>query len=227
MHHHLVDDVYAASSAPTDIFNEIYAPVAKFKSIGLLLAIAANRSQKVFQDDATSAFLNGVLKERVIMDQPEGFPIKTKEYKWLLQKTLCGLKQAPRECNEVFNQFMLDEGFTQSVSDPCLYKKHAADSLILVGLYVDDVITTGNDLTAVEQFRENLKKLFKCSEGGLLKWCLGMEVTQNDTGIKLNQNQYISQKLKEFDDCLETNIKRSVPLDPVESDSSNGCVEIV
>jgi len=41
-----------------------------------------------------------------------------------------------------------------------------------------------------------------------------MEVTQNNTGIKLNQNQYISQKLKEFDHCLETNIKRSVPLDP-------------
>jgi hypothetical protein len=54
-------------------FNETFAPVAKFKSIRLLLAIAAYRNQKVYHDDATSAFLNGLLKERIVMEPAEGY----------------------------------------------------------------------------------------------------------------------------------------------------------
>ena len=78
-------------------FNETYALVAKFKSIRLLLAISAQRDQIVYHDDATSAFLNGLLKERVLMDQPDGYVMKGEDYKWVLRKTLYGLKQSPRE----------------------------------------------------------------------------------------------------------------------------------
>jgi hypothetical protein len=207
-------------------FNETYAPVAKFKSIRLLLAIAAHRNQKVYQDDAVSAFLNGILKERVLMDQPEGYEVNSDDYKWLLQKTLYGLKQSPREWNEVFHLFMVENDFVQCENDPCFYFKSEEKSLILVGLYVDDVITTGSDESKVTEFRTALKKRFKCSEGGLLNWALGMEIIQESGIISLNQNQYINQKLIEFDSFLEKDTKRSIPLDPnfqkllIEADES-------
>ena len=181
-------------------FNETYAPVAKFKSIRLLLAIAAQRNQIVYHDDATSAFLNGFLKERVLMDQPDGYVMKSEDYKWLLRKTLYGLKQSPREWNEVFHKFMIEEGFTQSKNDPCFYLKKDGDCIILVGLYVDDVLSTVNDSKDIQHFRSKLKSRFKCSEGGVLKWCLGMEVIQGDSFISINQDQYVAQKLIEFDD---------------------------
>ena len=66
----------------------------------------------------------------------------------------------------------------------------------------------------VERFRSMLKENFKCSEGGLANWCLGMEILQNENGICLNQNQYVKQKLEEFNHVLEKDIKRKTPLDP-------------
>ena len=59
-----------------------------------MLALAASNNWQVYHDDATSAFLNGNLKEHIIMDQPEGFIERDKTYKWKLLKTLYGLKQA-------------------------------------------------------------------------------------------------------------------------------------
>ena len=73
---------------------------------------------------------------------------------------------------------MIEEGFTQSKNDPCFYLKMDGDFIILVGLYVDDVLSTGNDSKDIQNFRSKLKSRFKYSEGGVLNWCLGMEVIQ-------------------------------------------------
>ena len=95
------------------------------------------------------------------MDQPGGYQVKTRDIKWLLTKTLYGLKQSPREWNEVFHKFMIDYGFIQSKNDPCLYIKSEEARTLLVGLYVDDVITTGTDVDQVQNFRKALKARFK------------------------------------------------------------------
>jgi len=197
---------------------ETFAPVAKAKSIRLL-AIAAMRKQKVFHDDATSAFLNGILKERVVMEPAEGYTtqderpdIDSRNFKWLLLKSLYGLKQAPREWNEVLHKFLLDYGFCQSKRDPCIYIKGKGQSQILLGVYVDDLISTGKDVNEVQAFRDSFKRRFKCSEGEELKWCLGLEVNQTDKGIYISQASYINQKLVEFEQYLEPNVQRKVPL---------------
>ena len=78
-------------------YNETFAPVARLDTIRTLIALAAQRSWKLFQLDVKSAFLNGILQEEVYVDQPEGFVIKGKEDKvYKLYKALYGLKQAPR-----------------------------------------------------------------------------------------------------------------------------------
>ena len=195
-------------------YNETFAPVAKFKSIRLVLALAAQNGWKVYHDDVTSAFLNGQLKETVFMDQPDGYDTGVKFEKWKLNKTLYGLKQSPREWNEAIHNFILSEGFSQSQCDPCLYYKRTSDYQVIVDIYVDDVIATGSNDAEVQNFRAKLKSKFKCSEGGLLDWSLGMEVVQHENGISLNQKQYVLQKLDEFNDFLEPNVQRKIPLDP-------------
>jgi hypothetical protein len=106
-------------------YNETFAPVAKYKSIRMLLAIAAHSGWKVYHDDAKNAFLNGILKETIYMDQPEGYPEKSSEFKWKLIKTLYGLKQSPREWNEVLQGYLHAQEFKQCVTDPCLYVRNS------------------------------------------------------------------------------------------------------
>jgi Reverse transcriptase (RNA-dependent DNA polymerase) len=193
-------------------FKETFAPVAKYKSLRLLFSLAANLGLELYHDDVTSAFLNGTLKEKVFLDQPKGYEELSSSHKWLLHKALYGLKQAPREWNEAYHQFMLDEGFTQCHGDPCIYFRKK-EGIIYVGLYVDDTISAGTNKLELDQFRSRLKQKFKCGEGGLLNWCLGMEVSQSQNEIKINQTQYIAGKLQEFSDFLDPKIRRSSPLD--------------
>ncbi|KAG8497202.1 hypothetical protein CXB51_008577 [Gossypium anomalum] len=54
-------------------YDETFSPVAMFKSIRILLAIAAFHDYEIWQMDVKIAFLNGKLEEDVYMTQPEGF----------------------------------------------------------------------------------------------------------------------------------------------------------
>jgi hypothetical protein len=78
-------------------FDETFAPVARLKSICILLAYATHHDFKLYQMDAESVFLNGPIKEDVYVEQPPRF--KDEEYPthvYKLHKALYELKQAPR-----------------------------------------------------------------------------------------------------------------------------------
>jgi hypothetical protein len=54
-------------------FDETYAPVARLESICILLAYATYHGFKLYQMDVKSAFLNGLIKEDVYVEQPPDF----------------------------------------------------------------------------------------------------------------------------------------------------------
>ncbi|KAG6532166.1 hypothetical protein ZIOFF_006004 [Zingiber officinale] len=54
-------------------YDETFSPVAMFKSIWIMLAIAAYHDYEIWQMDVKTAFLNGNLLEDVYMTQPEDF----------------------------------------------------------------------------------------------------------------------------------------------------------
>ena len=55
--------------------------------------------------------------------------------------------------------------------------------MIIVVLYVDDVIFTGNDDCLAESFKKVMKEEFEMTDIGLLKYFLGIEVEKNENGI--------------------------------------------
>nr|GEU47626.1 hypothetical protein [Tanacetum cinerariifolium] len=78
-------------------FEESFAPVAWLEAVRLFIAYAAHKSFTVYQMDVKTTFLYGPLKEKVYVNQPDGFvdpyhPDKV----YRLKKALYGLKQAPR-----------------------------------------------------------------------------------------------------------------------------------
>jgi hypothetical protein len=78
-------------------YAETFAPVAKLKTIRLLIALAKKYHWKLLQLDVKSTFLNGELKEESCLTQPEGFGEHGQEHLVCkLNKALYGLKQAPR-----------------------------------------------------------------------------------------------------------------------------------
>ena len=70
-------------------YNEVFAPVAKYKSIRTVLAIANQLDLEVHQMDVVSAFLNGDLEENIYMKQPEGFTSKHHPIKFVGSKRVC------------------------------------------------------------------------------------------------------------------------------------------
>ncbi|GJS03820.1 retrovirus-related pol polyprotein from transposon TNT 1-94 [Tanacetum coccineum] len=81
-------------------FEESFAPVARIEAIRIFIAYAAYMNMTVFQMDVKTAFLNGILKEKVYVSQPEGFVDQDHPtHVFRLKKALYGLKQAPRACH--------------------------------------------------------------------------------------------------------------------------------
>jgi hypothetical protein len=93
-------------------FDEVFAPVARLESVRLLLAHAACEGWAVHHMDIKSAFLNGILQERVYVEQPPGFVLRGHERKVLhLVKALYGLRQAPRAWYSKLDESLLKLGF--------------------------------------------------------------------------------------------------------------------
>ena len=78
-------------------YDETFAPVARYTSIRLIIAIASTMGWKLHQMDVKTAFLNGIIEEEVYIKQLEGTVIHGKEsHVCKLKKALYGLKQASR-----------------------------------------------------------------------------------------------------------------------------------
>ena len=197
---------------------ELFAPVAKFTSFRVLVALAAANGWTLRQFDVETAFLYADLEEEVYVRPPKGFEEYDEEGNalvWLLHKSLYGLRQAPRNWREVFKRFLVEEqGLRQTQRDPCVYVKvdQAARRLQgVMAVHVDDVPNGAGDEQWYAEFLRALKRRFNFKEGPL-QWCLGVEVVVDETSVLLRQTQYIRDMLVKYgmEDCKPA----SVPLDP-------------
>lgn len=180
-------------------FYEVFAPVARWDTIRLLLSIAAQRGWCVHQLDVKSAFLHGELKEDVYVEQPKGFEVKNEERKvYKLNKALYGLRQAPRAWYSKIEGYFEKEGFKKCYCEHTLFVKAEGDNVLIVSVYVDDVIYTSSSMIMREAFKASMKKEFAMSDLGKMKYFLGVEVTQDKKGIFINQRKYASEVMKRF-----------------------------
>ncbi|GJR01998.1 retrovirus-related pol polyprotein from transposon TNT 1-94 [Tanacetum coccineum] len=101
-------------------FEESFPPVARIEAISIFVANAANKNMTIFQIDIKMAFLNGELKEKVYVSQPEGFVDQDNpSHVYKLKKALYGLKQAPRAWYNMLSSFFISQHFSkvQDVDD--------------------------------------------------------------------------------------------------------------
>lgn len=80
------------------------------------------------------------------MAQPPGFVDQDRpDYVCKLRKAIYGLKQAPHAWYMELRSYLIEIGFSNSISDTSLFILHRGKSIIYVLVYVDDIIVTGND----------------------------------------------------------------------------------
>ena len=74
-------------------YEETFAPIARYTSIRIVLALASNMKWKINQMDVKMKFLNGLFEEEVYIKQLQGFKINDqKTHVCRLKKALYGLK---------------------------------------------------------------------------------------------------------------------------------------
>jgi len=181
-------------------YAEVFAPVARLDTIRIVISIAAQKSWVIYQLDVKSAFLHGEITEEVFVEQPPGYEQKGHEAKvYRLKKALYGLKQAPRAWYSRIETYFSKEGFIKCPYEHTLFIKTAGGGKILIlCLYVDDLIFTGNDNAMFEEFKKSMKTEFDMTDLGRMKYFLGIEVLQKADGIFITQRKYAQEILERF-----------------------------
>ena len=180
-------------------YEETFSPVARMATVRAVIAMAAAKGWSLHQMDVKNAFLHGDLQEEVYMMQPEGYEDNAHpDFVCRLRKALYGLKQAPKAWSDKIGQYLVTIGFQISNSDFSLYVKRTNRGIVLVVIYVDDLIITGDSDADINEVKLLLKQKFEMKDLGELRYFLGIEVIRSPSGIWLLQRQYGLDMLSKY-----------------------------
>jgi hypothetical protein len=77
-------------------------------------------------------------------------------------------------------------------------KSEDGGKFLIVCLYVDDLIYTGNDGKMFQEFKNSMKAEFDMTDLGMMRYFLGIEVVQSSAGIFITQKKYAKEILERF-----------------------------
>ncbi|GJP81254.1 hypothetical protein CLOP_g11416 [Closterium sp. NIES-67] len=180
-------------------YTDTYAPVSKLTTARAFLKVIAARNYFLVQLDIKNAFLHGVVKEELYMEQPPGFEDGTNK-KCKLIKALYGLKQSPREWNKVMDERLLKGGFHKSECDRAFYWRGAGKEKVYLLLYVDDILVAGALPGEVEKVCEHLAEVFQVKQIPRTTLFLGMNLERNreERKLFLYQQKYCKRVEQKF-----------------------------
>lgn len=175
-------------------YTETFAPVIRYESCRIFLALAVACSLRVYQFDVDTAFLNSKIDTDVYVRQPPGYiNSKHPDWVWKLKGGMYGLKQAPLLWNEHINARLLSFGFIRHPGESGLYFHHAPDGLVLLGLYVDDILVAAPSPRTLHYVRAKLFAAYSIKDIGPVSKFLGLNIRQLDSGeIHLSLHDYIT-----------------------------------
>ncbi|KAH9728537.1 hypothetical protein KPL70_009073 [Citrus sinensis] len=158
-------------------YTEVFSPVVRHTSIRIILSLVAVYDMHLEQLDVKTTFLHGDLQEEIVMSQPEGF-VNAQHPDWvcLLQKSLYGLKQSPRQWYLKFDSYMQELNFQKFNYDCCVYLRK----------------TYGEE--------QQLRDKFDMKDLGPVKKILGVEMIRNRTArtLFISQEKYVNKVLEKF-----------------------------
>lgn len=178
-------------------YQETFAPVIRYNSVRIFLAVSCCLKLIVHQMDVDTAFLNSNMDEPVYIRQPPGFINPTHpDHVWKLHGGMYGLKQAPLLWNKHINQSLLSIGFTRHEGEYGLYFRHCKEGIVLLTLYVDDLLIASPSDNITNIVKSKLREFYSMKDLGPVSKFLGMDIQQyKDYSVTLILSSYISKSV--------------------------------
>src|SRR6266581_5738828 len=183
------------SQRPGYDYLETHSPVVRMETIRALLALAPTRKLLIHQMDIKGAYLNGNLKERVYMRQPEGYGDESGRV-CLLVKTLYSLKQAGREWNRELDNKLRRRGYARLRSDPCVYIWRTGEDFAIITVWVDDLLIFATSEKLMATMKNDLHSKWEVTDMGEPAKIVGIEITWRENSITIMQTKYIEAILE-------------------------------
>lgn len=120
-----------------------------------MITVEIKKNWKIFQLDVNNAFLHGDLHEEIYINIPQGLNVQGPNIVCQLKKSLYGLRKASRQWYSKLSDALRTKGYQNSKNDYSLFYKKSENSAVLLVVYVDDIVITGNDENEI-----NALKLF-------------------------------------------------------------------
>jgi hypothetical protein len=107
-----------------------------------------------------------------------------------MKKSFYGLKQAPRAWYAKMESYLLSQKILHCKLDLNVYILIMIDSLLLLVLYIDYLLIIGCLTSMISAVKRILNDRFLMMDMGLLHFFLGLDISQDASGIKLSQAKY-------------------------------------
>ena len=102
-----------------------------------------------------------------------------------------GLKQDPRAWYSKIEEHFLKDGFHKCPYEHTFFVKIEKEKILIVCLYVNDLIFTGNDTLMFDNFKRSMMDDFEMTDVGKMHYFLGIEVVQSSARISISQKKYL------------------------------------
>ena len=204
------------SQRPGIDYDRAFSATLRATSFRLLLAIAANKGDKLYHIDVRNAFTQATIDKDIWAHGPEGYTPKDKHGRPMLiklKRALYGAKQSGRLWQEALRKALSELGFTPSQADPCLLYLDTPKGIIRLGCYVDDLVFSASTEHIKNWFVTEFQKRFSTTPCTDLSWFLGIAVDQLPDGkVTICQSKYITDTADKFlPNWRSINIRRKSP----------------
>jgi hypothetical protein len=211
--------------AGVDYF-QTFASVMRFDTLRAILAKAAAEDWEIDHIDVDQAFLNPTLKEDIYMTIPPYLlemlhpQLLGEDDLYLkLNKSMYGLRQAPREWFIMVKEFFDSVGLSNSQADPNLFSGRG----IFLPIFVDDMLTIG-PRADVDKVKQEIYKRWKCKDLGPADLFVGFQIERNrkERSLKIHQTFYIKKLLQRLKMESANPVRLPIPAGTVlKSDPEN------
>ena len=145
-------------------------------SVRIIISMAVNLDWPLHQLDVSNAFLYGDLAEEVYIEQaPSYVGIGDHSKVCRLHQEIYGLKQSPRAWFTKFSELIRCQGFSACKVEPTVFRRSTTSRCVMLAVYVDDMLITGNDLAGIESTKKFLHAHLDIRDLGTPKYFLGIK----------------------------------------------------